>query len=223
MPTKNNRCCVDGCDKLVGPKGAKGMCPHHYYLLAKGKCKIKDCQKPAKTLGYCCAHYHRLRRYGDPLYEPKRISKWNDCICEAEGCNLPVRVAGLCQKHYDRKRNGTLEHPHHYADGITIRNSVEYHVYKGMKRRCYNTKDKAYKNYGGRGIKVCDRWMGPNGFRNFLDDMGRRPNGAYPSGVPMYSIDRIDVNSDYCPENCRWATAKQQALNRRAKKASISI
>ena len=77
-----------------------------------------------------------------------------------------------------------------------------------MKRRCYYEKDIGYHNYGGRGIKVCDRWLGENGFKNFFEDMGPRPKGKY-------SLDRINNDLDYCKENCRWGTKKDQDRNRR--------
>lgn len=86
-----------------------------------------------------------------------------------------------------------------------------YSVWKGMRKRCNNTNEPAYKNYGGRGIKVCERW---NDYTNFLADMGEPPKGL--------SLDRIDNDKGYYPDNCRWATKTEQANNRRPRKHAIT-
>lgn len=78
-----------------------------------------------------------------------------------------------------------------------------------MHQRCENPNDQDYDDYGGRGILVCDRWSGPGGLVNFISDVGRRPS-------PSHSIDRYpNVNGNYEPGNVRWATKKEQSLNRR--------
>lgn len=99
----------------------------------------------------------------------------------------------------------------------TMRKQIpEYRIYLSIKNRCYNKNASNYKDYGGRGIKVCDRWLGEKGFENFLNDMGKRPEGSGRGGRALYSIDRINNNDNYRPENCRWTTNKVQQNNKRS-------
>lgn len=83
-------------------------------------------------------------------------------------------------------------------------NTPTYYTWAGMKARCLNPNHTAYANYGGRGVKVCNRW---NSFENFLADMGHRPDGM--------ELDRVDPNGDYAPGNCRWVTRIENIQNRR--------
>lgn len=94
------------------------------------------------------------------------------------------------------------------VNGDASRNNKapEYEAWVGMKKRCESRKAKSWPNYGGRGIKVCDRWK--NSYANFLGDVGRKP-------TPQHSLDRINVNGNYEPSNVRWATREQQIANRR--------
>ena len=87
-----------------------------------------------------------------------------------------------------------------------IKYPIEYSLWGSMRSRCGTPTNKDYKNYGARGIKVCDRWK--EDFLNFLEDMGKKPS-------PELSLDRIDNNGDYEPSNCRWATKSEQQLNKR--------
>lgn len=102
----------------------------------------------------------------------------------------------------DRATEKNLRHGHSVRGAVT----AEKRVYAAMKARCSNPNNIAYRHYGGRGIAVCERWS--NSFEAFLSDMGERPSS-------QHSIDRIDNDRGYGPDNCRWATRSEQMANTR--------
>ena len=128
-----------------------------------------------------------------------------------------LKTSKLC-KSCDKKRRKIemSENPVRLRHGFAKREQgsvrPEYYIWNSMIQRCTNPKAKQYKDYGGRGIKVCARWKL---FDNFLADMGPRPKGKHPSGRAMYTLERKNGNGDYTPKNCVWATYKDQARNRR--------
>jgi len=123
--------------------------------------------------------------------------------CVIINCKGNHKALGYCAKHYKRvlrygdpfctKRHGMYSTP-------------IYQVWQSMKKRCYNSNCKDYKDYGGRGIIVCDRWL--NSFENFYEDMGDKP-------FPKAQLDREKNNEDYTPDNCRWVTNTVNQQNRR--------
>jgi hypothetical protein len=153
----------------------------------------------------------RITKYGlltlinevEPLYNKKVRRFLCKCECGNEKIihltnlnNGSTKSCGCLNKLLVSKRNKT------HGDST----SQEYATWKRMKRRCDYEKGNRWEHYGGRGIKVCNRWL--NSYENFLQDMGRKPS-------PQHSIDRINPDGNYEPSNCRWATSKQQANNKR--------
>lgn len=140
-------------------------------------------------------------------------------FCSIDGCNGKVHGRGMCQRHYDkwRRRGDPLVEDstggvtkHGYAIRQNGKISSEYTAWVNMRERCLRPTHWAYHYYGGRGIKVCDRWLGKDGFAHFIEDMGPKPK----EGKRM-TLDRIDCDGDYCKENCRWADYHTQRVNQR--------
>lgn len=151
------------------------------------------------------------KKYGRLTVVERDFSKGNHeshwlCLCE---CGNTISTSGIRLSNGSCKSCGCLQ-----KELLSKRMSTHketktrlYNIWSKIKFRCYNTKSKDYGNYGGRGIKMCDQWK--NSFENFRD---WALNNGYKDTL---TIDRIDVNSNYSPENCKWCGMKEQSRNTR--------
>jgi hypothetical protein len=144
-----------------------------------------------------------------PLGSVRQQRALMQCDCGSEP--KPVDVSSLRLR--KTRSCGCLNHENRQKNSLThgMSGCPEYLVWQGMLRRCRNVRDKAYPNYGGRGIKVCARW---HVFENFFSDMGPRPSSDV-------TIERTNNDGDYEPGNCIWATHHQQTRNRRVNRYVI--
>lgn len=140
-------------------------------------------------------------------------------LCGVRDCVGRLGPVGLMPRegNTNSTRHGATKNVVNPKTGkVTYRRSATYNSWRCMKERCYSEGHKWYPSYGGRGIRVCDRWLGKDGFANFLADVGERP-------AKEITLDRINVNGNYelyGPDGklqCKWATKKEQRANIREK------
>lgn len=159
-----------------------------------------------KMIGKKFGRFTVIRKVESNRSSPRSVQRQYECRCDCgnikviKGVNLRFGSIVSCGC-YKKQFIIQFNFKHGYSS------SPIYRTWESMIQRCTNKKTSRYHRYGGRGIKVCDRWQGKDGFVNFLADMGERPKGT--------SIDRIDNDGNYEPSNCRWADLETQTRSLR--------
>jgi hypothetical protein len=157
------------------------------------RCAVDGCDRPTVARGICAKHYDRWRRANKGRFESRNRPQYPHG-CAAAGCERTADSLGFCPKHYKRWRR--------HGDPLIV---VVQTTHGQSRTPTY----KSWAMMKARGITVCERWRGTDGFANFLADLGERPPGRI--------LGRIDLDGDFTPENCRWTTRKAQYAARRRK------
>ena len=155
----------------------------------------------------------RVIQEASPRVQPsgRRQTMWQ-CLCECG--SVKDVAANSLSKGVSRScgcLNADLASQRVETHGLS--KTSEYKTWQNIKSRCYEPKSRGFENYGGRGIEVCDRWL--ESFENFHEDMGNKPSKGH-------SIERVDVNGNYCADNCLWIEKGRQSRNQRKKKNNKS-
>lgn len=160
-------------------------------MISKPKCPTNSFLTPLRPCGY---------------YEPRGGPRARVWLCRCGLCGETTRVRTALLTNGNTRSCGCLHSSTITTHGCS--KTPEFRCWQNILQRCYNSNNQQYSNYGSRGVRVSPRWLGADGFKRFLSDMGTRPS-------KQHSIERKDVNGNYGPYNCVWATAKVQARNRR--------